>query len=94
MEVKANEFFSNLTKIFNAETGKNYKTKDVWLDFEMDWLSSNSTPNAWKSLTVDQIHQAYKATFGPDELQKAFETGRVFRNLSKVSDAFADALSA
>jgi hypothetical protein len=94
MEAQANEFFSNLTKIFNEETGKNYNAKDVWLDFEMDWLSSNSAPTAWKRLTVDHIHRAYKATFGPDELQKAFEAGRVFRNLSKVSDAFADSLIA
>lgn len=88
MEVQAQEFFTNLTKIFNEETGKNYNTRNVWLEFEMDWLSSSSTPNAWKSLTVDQICRAYGETFGPDELEKARNAGKVFRNLSKVWKAF------
>lgn len=88
MEVQAMEYFTNLAKIVNQEEGKNYSAMSVWVDFRMSWLCANNTPTAWKTPTVDQIHKAYGETFGQDELKKAWATGKVFRNLSKVSGAF------
>lgn len=88
MEVKANEYFANLAAILNQEEGKNYSALSVWTDFRMSWLWENNTPTAWKSPTVDQICRAYGETFGQDELEAARNAGKVFRNLSKVSDAF------
>ncbi len=88
MEIKATEYFTNLSKIVNEEDGRNYSALSVWTDFRMSWLWENNTPTAWKSPTVDQIHKAYKETFGQDELEKAWRGGKVFRNLAKVAGAF------